>query len=236
MFKSIYFKTEFKKIFREPIMALLFLAPILMAVIFRLLILFAVPFLQKYISFDFSAAEPYVLSFVFVINAMLLSIVTGFSMIDDKDNRIAELMSITPMGIDGYLVIRFALVFASVIIYTFYTYAVLHIFIIPLYVVLLVSVILCFYSAVMGYVLFLVASDKVNGLTYAKGLNIVMLFMFTDLLNIKWLNGLSWAFPPYWIEQAVKYPENPFNICFGALVTMLWFLALWAVQKRKQSF
>ena len=128
---------------------------VITAGIFRLLILFAVPFLQKYISFDFSAAEPYVLSFVFVINAMLLSIVTGFSMIDDKDNRIAELMSITPMGIDGYLVIRFVLVFASVIIYTFYTYAVLHIFIIPLYVVLLVSVILCFYSAVMGYVLFL---------------------------------------------------------------------------------
>ena len=166
---------------------------------------------------------------------MLLSIVTGFSMIDDKDNKITELMSVTPMGMGGYLAVRFLLVFIAVILYTLYSYCVIQITILPIYVVLILSLLLCLYSAVMGLILFLVASDKVNGLTYAKGLNIVILFMFTDLLNIKWLNILSRAFPPYWIEQTVKQPENPYNMLLGAIVTLIWLFALLYAKKRKQS-
>ena len=223
MFKSIYLKTEIKKLFREPIMALLFLVPLIIPVLFRLLLTFLVPFILNYLYFDISLYEHYILSLVLLMNAMLLSIVMGFTMIDDRDNKIAELMSITPMGKSGYLFMRLALVSVFVVLYSVYSYFALGIFIIPMYTLLGISFILCLYSGIMGLLLFSVATDKVNGLTYAKGLNSIAFFAFADLLNIEWLNILSGFFPPYWITKIIADPTDLFSFIMGALISAVWF-------------
>jgi len=224
MFKLINIKSELKKIFREPIMVLLFFAPILITLIFKLLYVFLVPFIQKYIAFDMSLYQHYVLVFTMIMSAMLLSIVMGFTMIDDRDNKIVELISVTPMGKSGYLIMRLSLVFLFVFIYSIYTYLFMGIYILPIFTLLYLSLILCIYSAVMGLFLFSVASDKVNGLTYAKGMNVVFLFAFVDLLNIKWLNTLSGFFPPYWVTRIVANPTNIYPLIMGAVVPIIWFL------------
>jgi len=229
MFKIINIKSELKKIFREPIMALLLSAPILITLIFRLLYVFLVPFIQKYIAFDMSLYQHYVLSFTMIMSAMLLSIVMGFTMIDDRDNKIVELISVTPMGKSGYLIMRLSLVFLLVFIYSIYTYLFMGIYILPVFTLLYLTLILCIYSAVMGLLLFSVASDKVNGLTYAKGMNVIFLFAFVDLLNIKWLNIAGGFFPPYWITQIIADPQNVYVLLMGAAVPLAW---LFIVLKR----
>ncbi|MBN2878769.1 MAG: hypothetical protein JXN65_03970 [Clostridia bacterium] len=224
MFKFIHIKSELKKIFREPIMVLLFFAPILITLIFKLMYVFLVPFIQKYIAFDMSQYQHYVLVFTMIMSAMLLSIVMGFTMIDDRDNKIVELISVTPMGKSGYLFMRLSLVFLFVFIYSIYTYLFMGIYILPVFTLLYLSLILCIYSAVMGLLLFSVASDKVNGLTYAKGMNVVFLFAFVDLLNIKWLNAVGGIFPPYWITKIIASPTNIYPLIMGAVVPIIWFL------------
>ena len=226
MFKYINMKSEIKKIFREPIMALLFLAPILITVIFKLMFVLLVPFIQRYVSFDMALYQHYVLAFTMIMSSSLLSMVMGFMMIDDRDNKIVELMSVTPMGKSGYLFMRLSLVFMFVFIYSIYTYFFMGIYILPFGTLLYLSLLLCLYSAVMGLLLFSVASDKVSALTYAKGLNVVFLFAFVDLLNIKWLNILAAFFPPYWVTQIIADPQNIFALVMGAVVCLGWLIIM----------
>lgn len=47
----------------------------------------------------------YILVFVLLMVAGMSGIVTGFMMLDEKDGRIAELLSVTPLG-QGYLMNR----------------------------------------------------------------------------------------------------------------------------------
>ncbi len=226
MIKSIHIKSEFKKIFREPIMILLFLAPLIIPVIFKLIITFLLPIAEQYTSFTFLLYQHYFLSFVLMLNPMLLSIIIGFSMIDDRDSKITELISVTPMSKSGYLFMRLSLVFVFVILYTVYSYILLGIYIIPVFTLLCVILLLCIYSAVMGLLLFSAATDKVNGLTYAKGLNIIMLFAFADLLNIKWVNILGSFFPPFWLTRIIAGPGNAVSILSGIAVSSIWLAVL----------
>jgi len=226
MFNCLDVRTELKKIFRDPVMALLFLAPILITVVFRLLFEFLVPFIQKYVVFDMSLYEHYVLIFTMVMSAMLLSIIMTFTMIDDRDNKIVELMSVTPMGKSGYLIMRLSLVFLSVFIYSIYTYLFMGIYILSVFTLIYLTLILCIYSASMGLLVYSLASDKVNGMTYAKGMNVVFLFAFVDLLHIKWLNIASGIFPTYWLTQIAAAPRNIFALIMGAAVSIGWLLIM----------
>ena len=231
MIKLTYIKTDIKKLFREPIMALLFLIPIMFPLLFRLLVRFLVPFILEFVSFDFANYQHYVLATSLIINAMMLSIVMGFTMIDDRDNRIVELMNITPLGKAGYVVMRLSLVFIFVFLYSIYSYFVLGIYIISIYTLLYLTLILSIYSSVLGLVLFNIASDKVNGLTYAKGLNIIMLFAYADLLDLKWLDFLASVFPPYWITQIIANPTDVLSLAMGLITSTLWFVLFLAKTK-----
>lgn len=231
MFKSIYIRSELKKIIREPMMALLLFAPLIIPIVFRLLINFLIPFINKYSEFDFSLYHHYVLSFVLMLSPMLLSIIVGFSMIDDRDNRMVELICVTPFSKSGYVVLRLALLSILVIVYSIYSYYVLGIYIIPIWTLLYLSMILSLYSAIMGLLLFTVASDKVKALTYAKGLNMIFLFAFVDLLGIKWMNILGGLFPTYWITQIISSPQNILILIIGGFVSLIWFLLFLAKTK-----
>lgn len=231
MFKMIYIKSEFKKIIREPMMALLLFVPLIIPVIFRLLVTFLVPFIGKYVEFDFSLYQHYILSFVLMLSPMLLSMIVGFSMIDDRDNRMVELISVTPFSKSGYVIMRLALLAALVLFYSLYSYFVLGIYIVSIWTVLYLCIILSLYSAIMGLLLFTVASDKVKALTYAKGLNIIFLFAFVDLLNIPWMNILGSCFPPYWITQIVASPQDVLTLILGGVVSAVWFVIFLAKTK-----
>jgi fluoroquinolone transport system permease protein len=71
--------------------------------------------------------------------------------------------------------------------------------------------------------IFTFADDKVKGLSFAKAINSLSLFAFTDLLALKWLTILSWFFPPYWITLVVQSPHT-FLIYGLALLVNFWWL------------
>ena len=126
---------------------------------------------------------------------------------------------------------RLSLLSILVVFYSMYSYLVLGIYIISIWTVLYLSIILSLYSAIMGLLLFTVATDKVKALTYAKGLNVIFLFAFVDLLNIKWMNILGWLFPPYWITQIIASPNSAIMLIMGIVSSAVWFSILLAKTK-----
>ncbi|MCK9626565.1 MAG: hypothetical protein M0R23_08940 [Bacteroidales bacterium] len=231
----IHLKNDLKQILRDPIMAILVVAPLLLIIAFKLMVLYLVPFIQTLIEFEILPYLDYIFIFVVMMCGAMLGIVTGFMMIDDRDGKIAELMSVTPLGRSGYLINR--LLFAAVltIFYSILSYYVLNVVKLPFTTMLFVSLLSSNYSIIIGLLIFTFADDKVKGLTFAKAINSLSLFAFTDLLALKWLTVLSWFFPPYWITLVVKSPHTFLIYGLALLVNFGWLFLLIRHYWKKES-
>lgn len=226
MLQITHLRNDLKQIMRDPIMAALMLAPLLLIALFKLIVVLLIPFILTRTGFDASPYMDYVFVFVIMMCGALLGIVTGFMMIDERDGHISELMSVTPLGREGYLLNRLLFAAASSFIYCFLGYYVLRVVELPVITVIFSSFLASNYSIVIGLLIFSFADDKVKGLTFAKAINSLSLFAFTDLFALKWLTVLSWFFPPYWITQVVRFPHSFLNYGLALLVNLGWLVLL----------
>jgi len=225
MKQLIYFQNDLKQVFRDTITGILLFAPLLMIVFFKLLTIFLVPVLLQKTGFDLTLYYNYVFSVILVLSSGMLGIVSGFQMIDDRDGHITELMSVTPLGRSGYLINRMLLTGLLSFIYAILAYRVLGLVELKLLTVLFLAIMQSIYTGIIGLLLYFGADDKVKGLTYAKALNILMLFVLTDLTEMRWLIILSWFFPTYWISQVIISGHlTALFFCF--VVHLIWLIIL----------
>lgn len=232
----IHIKNDLKQLVREPMMLMLFISPILIICLFKAIISLIVPFVQQYIAFSIEDYKAYILAFIFILTSGMLGIVTGFMMLDERDGKIAELMAVTPLGRSGYLFNRLSFTFIATFGYTFVGYFIVDIYQVPIVMVLFLGILLGLFSSTMGLIIFTISSDKVKGLTYAKGLNVIMLFCLTDLLHEKWLTQISKFFPTYWITEMIQHPKSLSVLAIAALIHVSWFLMILWRDHGKSSF
>jgi fluoroquinolone transport system permease protein len=222
MIRKVHIKNDLRQVLRDSVMASLLMAPLLIIVVFKLLLVFLIPAVADRTGFDITLWYPWVMSFVIILNAGMLGIVTGFMMLDDKDGNIAELMAVTPLGRSGYLLNRLSFASGLGMLYTFLAFYVLGIVSIDVFSVILLSLLLAVYSATIGLLLFSGAENKVKGLTFSKALNLLILFAFADLFSLKWFTVIAWFFPPYWISQIILYPFSFQVVAIAVLVHIGW--------------
>jgi fluoroquinolone transport system permease protein len=235
MLRIIHLKNDLRQIMRDPIMAVLMVAPLFLIIAFKLMVLYLIPFIHTLFEFNILPYLDYVFVFVVMMCGAMLGIVTGFMMMDDRDGKIAELMSVTPLGRGGYLVNR--LLFAAIlsVFYSILSYYVLYVVELPFITILFVSLLSSNYSIIIGLLIFTFADDKVKGLTYAKAINSLSLFAFTNLFALKWLTVLSWFFPPYWITTVVQSPQTFLIYGLALLVNLGWLFLLIRHYWKKES-
>lgn len=222
MIQITLFRNDIKQILRDPVMTLLLVAPLLLIIVFKIVEVVLTPFLMQKTGFDVMPYASYVFSFILLMNSGMLGIVTGFMMLDERDGNIAQLLEVTPLGRSGYLINRLS--FASIlsILYCLVSFAVFRLAELPFYSVILFCLLSAIYTAIIGLLIYSGADDKVKGLTYAKGLNSLVLFAFTDLIALNWLTFISWFFPPYWITMMIKSPYSFTYACIAMLVHVIW--------------
>lgn len=220
---------------RDPIMAMLLFAPLLLITIFKLFEIFLVPLLAAKAGFDLAPYSAYILSFILLMNSGMLGIVTGFMMLDDRDGNISQLLEITPLGRGGYLINRLAFASMLSIIYCFVSFVVFKQPVLPFFSIILLSALSAFYTAIIGLLIFSGADDKVKGLTLAKGLNTLVVFAFSDLFALSWLTFLSWFFPPYWITMIIKTPWSLTITLMAVLVHAIWLGVLIFRYSKRES-
>lgn len=220
-------KADFKQIFRDPILILFMFLPLLIFIIFKLLIVFLVPF----ISFEISNYLMYILAFSFIMSPQMLGTVAGFLMIDDRDAKIYELMSITPLGYSGYIIHRLSIPMVFAVFYTILGYYILNIYPLNKSSLFLIAILMGIEGIITSLILFNLADDKVKGLTISKAMGIFPLMALADLLNIKWISYLSHLFPFYWITKIIQSPSNLTNLFTATLIHFLWLFFINRIKK-----
>ncbi len=226
MLNQKHLAIDLKQIFRDPIMTIMFFAPFLLIVIFKVFQLFLIPYIHTKSGFDLSLYHHYILSFILLSNSSMLGIVTGFMMLDERDGNIIELMEVTPLGKSGYLINRLTLASIASAFYAIISCIAFNNSDLPILTMFSISILSAIYSAIIGLLIFLGAEDKVKGLSFSKALNALMIFAFTDLFSIQWLIVVSYIFPPYWISKILGSPFSIANIGIALTVHIAWLIFL----------
>lgn len=231
MVKLMYLKNDLKQVTREPIITILFLCPLLISVVFRLIIEFLLPLFFQYFNQPFEPYIPYALAMALITCPMMLGIVMGFMMMEDKDARIIELMSVTPLTKRGYIINRMLFTVGATIMHTIISYIIMGQYVFTLPALLLTTAILSILAIDIGLIFFSIATDKIKALTYAKGLNLIVIFAFADLLKGNFIKVLSSAFPTYWISEIVQNPNQLQVYLFGFVSCLIWLVVIMQVGK-----
>ena len=219
------FISDLKMIMRDPIMALLFFVPLMIGIIFKLIIHFLLPLILENMSLSLHL-EPYLLSMTLLMTPYMLGVVMGFMMLDDKDDNIIDLVMVTPYGRRAYLFNRILFISLFTFVYTIITYFILGLVHINIFALLYISVLLSVFAASIGLLFYKIAGDKIIGLTYAKILNIVIVFVFSDFIKANWFVYVAVMFPTFWITRLITDPGIASNYILAGVVVTIWFLGM----------
>ncbi|MBN1624121.1 MAG: hypothetical protein JW903_07105, partial [Clostridia bacterium] len=219
------FKYDLKLMAREPIMILFAVLPIFLMLLFRFGFPVAGQLLFEKTGFDLSLYNVYIFAMIIAMTPYMTGTLAGFLMLDEKDGNVLDLILVTPAGFGGYLFSRMLIPIVVSLIYlvpgfilfsSYYSSSV----IIPGIVLLAVME-----GVIVTLLLFSIAANKVQGLTVAKGLGILLIPMFFDLFGNKFLMTVGYATPFYWIYAYIKEGDPESLVC-GLMVNSVWLATM----------
>lgn len=176
--------------------------------------------------------DNYIFATALIMTPYMTGTLAGFLMLDEKDGNVLDFILITPHGFGGYLGSR--LLVPAVLSFV-YTIAAFLLFksesfdfrLIPGIIIMIVLL-----SLSTALILFSSAKNKVQGLTYAKGLGLLMLPLYFGLFNNPFLTGIGYLSPYYWI-YGYLVNKNTASLLLGIAVNIVWFSAVLLVGFRK---
>lgn len=195
---------DLKNIGRDVTLLLTFCVPVLMT----LLYVFGIPpletFLLERFSFSLEDHRPLVVALMLTMTPLTLGMVTGFLLLDDRDEGLLRLFAVTPLGTSGYLGYR---IFSPAGICFLFSCLIAGVAGGSTVSVLLhmPAFLLCSLSAVLMTLLMAAfAGNKVEGLAVGKAAGVLFLVPLVAYVTgptWKWL--LAWA-PPFWAAEAIR--------------------------------
>lgn len=218
-------KNDWNIIGRDPMLIVSMFAPFLLLAF----AVFGFPLISDLTIrfFDFPINEYFSIGYLFFlpIIPMLLGMVYGFMLLDERDGGIISYLSITPFGKSGYLTIRMLIpvLFSFVLSFLFFISTGLfhdQSFVFRLFVALIIS----FEAPIMLLFLAAFADNKVEGLAISKGFGIFLIAIPLDVFlsgNWRWLLSFS---PLWWIERATFQTDFQWVYLIGAAIIHALFI------------
>ncbi|WP_042220813.1 hypothetical protein [Oceanobacillus manasiensis] len=199
---------DMRQIYRDPMLFISMVGPILLILLVR----FIVPFVTAH--FAIESYNVLLASFFILLIPLLLGVMTGFIMLDERDDKMIDYFAVTPLSKIGYLIYR--LLFPGVLT-IFYgivfvewaspeSLAALD--------TLLVIVMLAMEAPIICLCLVALAANKIEGLALSKGVGLVVFVPF-----IIYFVPLPWQLvgsilPTYWTANLFLVGD----ISFGMLL------------------
>jgi fluoroquinolone transport system permease protein len=225
-------RADLKLIIREPILLFFMILPFFIIGFVKLFVTFGVSLLYTYTGFDLAPYYGFLLALTLLMAPFMLGAVCGFLMIDDRDARMYELISVTPLGYLGYIFMRAMIPLGTAFIYTIVGYLALDIFPVNPALLLYISLLNSVAGVLIAFFLFVFAGDKVKAVAYAKGLSMLNFLAAADLFGLPWLSFLGAFTPFYWVVKLINYPLTGLNLIFSGIVHFVWLAIFFRLLRR----
>lgn len=227
------------QIYRDQMLLALCIAPFLVGIALKVLLPQADILLIKYLNFTI---QPYYLmadAFILTMGAMMIGLMVGLLMLDERDDGICVYFSVTPVGGIAYLVSRLVLPFFYSLATTMIVLSFTALGGLAYGWLLAPAVISAFAGVNMAMILVSIASNKVEGLAVSKLLGILIFGIPLAWFAHSNLRFIGYLLPTYWIAdmliqidagQLLNYIAD---FILGMLCVSIWIAGLYRLFIRK---
>ncbi|MBC7767657.1 MAG: hypothetical protein H7124_02615 [Phycisphaerales bacterium] len=234
-------QADLRNVTRDGLLALLILAPLLIALLFR----FAIPddatlaeMVRSYpqLAFLVSARGPVLMSIIISMSPGLIGAVYGLLLVDERDERTLASLRVMPLSFAHYLTARMATPCVLSILMTIAAYPVAGLAPLPLTTVALIAVVGATTVPVSTLAIVAFAPNKVAALAIMRVVNALLALPILAYFATPAQEMLAWPVPSFWQMKALwlAVDDRPF---FWALMLMPALnvpLTLWLYQRFAQ--
>ncbi len=158
----------------------------------------------------------YAAPLVLILPALLIGWVTGFLLLEDRDDNTLTAIAVTPLGKLGFVGYRVS-VTAAVVFAIVAASAPLVIPATPPWVALLIALLIAAESVMVAAILPAIARNKVEGLALTKVINIAAVLPFVAIVPSPW-RYLAGVVPSYWVGELLALSSRSYLSLAAAAV------------------
>lgn len=207
-------KNEFKGIFRDTFMIIMFVYPL----IFGLLGRYLVPYLLEQYPDAINASIEYIFVVIAIIPGYIFGALSGFSLLDDKDDNIFLSIKISPLSLKMYVAFKIILAFTLTFISAIFIIIFSDLVSISIGEVISISFLAALQTPISALMINSFANNKVEGFAVMKGLTgILMIFSVISAAFTDWKEYLFYVLPGAWTVKAsfaAVLPIVDFNLTY----------------------
>lgn len=194
---------DLKNISRDPILLAAVFAPFILAIMMRYGLPFVSEILLGELSFDLSQYYNLIMSVLILITPMMMGMLSGFLILDERDENILTFYSVTPLSKSGYLFYRVAMPTVISFLLSFFVFYFIGITECRVELLIPVLLLCSLESPMMALFLAAFASNKVEGLALSKAFGILFLAPAAGYFiesNWQYLAGIA---PTFWVSKSL---------------------------------
>ncbi len=218
-------RSDGAKVLREPMIAVLPAAPFLAGAAFRFILPVVLGAAEKY--FGFNSADWHWLIGAFLVQfpPMFYGMIAGFMLLEEREERVLQAVSVTPFGKVRYLAVRLG---AASVLSAIASLAMLPLVGLPrpgFAALILPAAASGLLAPVYALLMAGFAENRIEGLAVGKLLGLVNLIPLAVLLPYP-LRAAAWPLAPYWITEAYRmaaiavpeaaFPPSGYVLSIGA--------------------
>lgn len=194
---------DLKNVSRDSMLLIAVAVPFILAFLMRPGLLLVREVLLRELSFELSEYYGLIMSFLILVTPMMIGMLSGFLMLDERDENILSFYSVTPLSKSGYLLYRITAPAIVTFVLSFFVFY--YIGILDYRIELLIPVLMVCALETPMVALFLAAfaSNKVEGLALTKAFGILLLSPAAGYFIRSGWQYAAGITPTFWISKAL---------------------------------
>lgn len=193
---------DFRNVIRDSTLILIFGGTVMLWALLRLVVPLVSVLVQDRFNFILANYFDLIVSFLSLIPAMLFGLLSGFIMLDERDEEIISYMAVTPLRKTGYLTYKILAPMVVTFIFFFILIYTINLVSLPLKYAPGLAFLISFEAPMTALFLVAFAGNKVEGMALSKVLGMMYIAPFIAyFVNSPW-QFLAGIFPPFWVTKA----------------------------------
>lgn len=224
---------DFKLLKGDPMLLLCLMVPFILWALMQ----FLYPFLENMAwnqwSVDISPYYRQAGTFFLMLIPMMMGMVYGFMLLDERDAGVITAISVTPAGKSGYLKLRMGIPLLLSFIFIMLFLLLLRLTgSLNLISIIVVAALISTQSLILLLVLGAFAQNKVMGMAISKGFGILLMGPLLDFALPTPFNWIAAYSPLFWASRSLL-AEGQFTFWLYAVITFLYHVLLIWILFRK---
>lgn len=210
-------RSDMKNIRRDPTLLLMLFVPFILLVFLRIVI----PIAARYYP-EISEFYPAILGLFALLNASFPAFIGSFILLDEKDLKLLPVIKVTPVSLSGFLLARLGYLSAIGFFTGLLIIRVNGFLQLPVTQSIELAFMCMLNAPILLLLMVTLSHNKVEGLTYMKAANMLILIPILILFIQNPLENLLAVLPSFWIFKLLDSPQPHGVFILGTLFLLLY--------------